>query len=91
MAEKKTAPRGALRVTVYDGEGKALSVRPVDARELIASGAYTGEIPRPDKVEKPEVAAQDKTGGEAGAAKADKSSGSKAEPSKTGGKAGAAK
>ena len=56
----RQAPRRALRVTVYDPEGNALSVRPIDAQELIASGHYSGDTLKPDHIEKPELEPVDK-------------------------------
>lgn len=44
--------------TVYDADGKAHNIEPVDAREYIASGAYFHESPT-EPVKKPRASKKD--------------------------------
>jgi len=41
--------------TVYDPEGNAVEVEPVDAREYVEHCGYTYEVPQDDQTEEPKT------------------------------------
>lgn len=45
VRRKITTPPAPHRVTIYAQDGKALSVYPIDAREIVAGGEYSYEPP----------------------------------------------